>query len=204
MALRLPSAVASWILLLASLRASGEQPPPDPQAGEGYDGRAAPSVTRADLFLPPPRLVLAPLRWTVRAIAWPLRRLVEWDERNNVLATIGAAFSSGDGLIGVRPTLQYSISFTPILGLRIFDSKLLGPTTQSEVTLMTGGLDTFVGQLYLRPRPADRAYDATVRLTWVRRNDQVFTGIGMADDPDTLRRPTATPSSRSTPSAAFA
>jgi hypothetical protein len=183
--------VSVWLSMMLTVCPVGaaEAPAPDPSRGDSYDGRAHPPGIREDLLLVP-RMVLAPLRLAFQGIVWPVRRVVAWDERNQVVAHILAAFSTRDGMIGVRPAFQYSISFTPIVGLRVFDRKLLGPSTNAELTLMTGGADTFLGSAYVRPTPADRAYESTVQIDYVRRNDQVFTGIGLIDDTRGLRQPT--------------
>jgi outer membrane protein assembly factor BamA len=177
------------LLLAACPRARAEAPPPDPARGDSYDGRPHPPGARAMLLLVP-RLILSPLRFGFRLLAWPLGHAIDWDDRNHSLATILRAFSSRDGLIGVRPAFQYSISFTPVVGLRFFDRKLLGPTSSVEVTAMTGGLSTLFASAYARPTPADRAYEVNVGAEYERRDDQVFTGIGYAtDDPASVERP---------------
>jgi outer membrane protein assembly factor BamA len=99
------------------------------------------------------------------------------------------AYSSRDGLIGVRPAFQYSISFAPVVGLRFFDQKLLGPMTDFGVTAMTGGIHIVYAEVAARPTPADRALEATVRVAYNRRNDQVFTGIGYATETNALNQP---------------
>jgi outer membrane protein assembly factor BamA len=167
----------------------GEAPAPDPTRGERYDGRAVTPGAREALLLIP-RLALTPARLIFRAVGWAAHGLIEWDERNRALATVAAAFSSRDGLIGVRPAFQYSISFTPILGLRFFDRKLLGPATNVELTAMSGNLDTVFASAVLRPTPGDRLYEVDISAVYNRRNDQVFTGIGyVTDDPATVERP---------------
>ncbi|HEX8953405.1 MAG TPA: BamA/TamA family outer membrane protein, partial [Polyangia bacterium] len=168
-------------MLAACPTGAAEGPPPDPSAGESYDGVARGPGLRDDL-LAVPRILLAPLRLTFRALAVPVHHLLDWDEVNRVHEKIFAALTTRDGRVGVRPAFQYSISFAPIVGLRFFDQKLLGRDTDFEVTAMTGGVRIFYGELSARPMPPERAIEVTVRATYNMRDDQVFTGIGYASE----------------------
>ena len=183
-------ALVTVILLLVTCPLGAQEaPPPDPSRGESYDGRPhAPGL--ADDLLAVPRILLAPVRLIVKGLAVPVHHLLDWDEINHVHEKIFAALTTRDGLIGVRPSFQYSISFAPVVGLRFFDQKLLGHGTDFEVTAMTGGLDIFYGEVSARPTPPDRAIEVTVKATYNKRDDQVFTGIGYAsDDQTTQTRP---------------
>jgi outer membrane protein assembly factor BamA len=176
-------AVALCSLLVACPYASAEEPtPPDPARGESYDGIAHGPTWRDDA-LAVPRIVLAPLRLTLVGISIPIHHLLDWDERNHVLAGLLAAFSSRDGMIGVRPSFQYSISFAPVVGLRFFDRKLLGRGTDFGATAMTGGPNIVYADVTARPTPPDRGLDVRMRAIYNRRNDQLFTGIGYTTDP---------------------
>ena len=168
-------------LLIACPSGAVEAPPPDPSRGDSYDGVVHRPGWRDDL-LAVPRIVLAPLRLTLKALAVPTHHLLDWDEVNHVHEKIFAALTTRDGLIGVRPAFQYSISFAPVVGLRFFDRKLLGHGTDFEATAMTGGLHIFYGEVSARPMPPDRAVEVTVRATYNKRDDQVFTGIGYASE----------------------
>ena len=176
------------ILLLGACPASGvEAPPPDPSRGESYDGVKHGPDWRDDL-LAVPRILLAPLRLTLKGLAVPVHKLLDWDEVNHVHETVFAALSTRDGLIGVRPAFQYSISFAPIVGLRFFDQKLLGRGTDFESTAMTGGLNIFYGDVVMRPTPPERALEVTVRAAYMKRNDQIFAAINYADDDATFQQ----------------
>ena len=175
-------ALVTVLLLLAACPCGADEaPPPDPSQGESYDGRVHRPGLRDDL-LAVPRIVLAPLRLTFKALAVPVHHLLDWDEVKHVHEKIWAALTTRDGLIGVRPSFQYSISFAPVIGLRFFDRKLLGPRTDFSATAMTGGIDIFYGEVSARPLPPDRAIEVTVNATYNKRNDQVFTGIGYASE----------------------
>lgn len=177
------------ILLIAG-PARAEAPPPDPSVGDTYDGRPHPKTWRDDLFLVP-RLIFRPIELFFAAgIGLPFHYLLDWDESHHVHETVLEAFSSHDGKIGVRPTFQYSFGYRPIIGLRLFDQKLLGPNTDYGASLSTGGLDIIQADMYARPTRIDRAFAATFRVNYVRRDDQVFTAIGYADaDPTLWTRP---------------
>jgi hypothetical protein len=178
-----------FLLLVPCPPSTAEEPAPDPSHGESYDGVPRRPTWRDDA-LAIPRLVLSPVRLVFRALAVPIHHLLDWDEVNHALETVFAAVSTKDGKIGVRPAFQYSISFTPIIGLRFFDQRLLGPATDFEVTAMTGGPSVVYAEATGRPTPSDRALEVTVRSIYNRRNDQVFTGIGYTtDNPNTIARP---------------
>ena len=183
-------AFATVILLLASVPASAAEtsPPPDPSRGESYDGAERRPSWREDA-LAVPRIVLSPVRLVFKAIAVPVHHLLDWDERNHVADEILAALSTSDGKIGIRPAFQYSISFTPVVGVRFFDQKLLGPGTDFGVTALSGGVHVVYAEASARPTPPDRAVEVTIRSIYNRRNDQVFTGIGYTtDDKATIAR----------------
>jgi outer membrane protein assembly factor BamA len=184
-------AFAIVFLLLVACPARAEQPPPDPSRGESYDGVPRRPTWRDDA-LAIPRIVLAPFRLLFKAIAVPMHHLLDWDEQKHVHDEVLAALSTSDGKIGIRPAFEYSISFTPIVGVRVFDQKLLGPDTSFDVTAMSGGIHVFYAAATARPTPPDRALEVTVRAIYNRRNDQVFTGIGFTTDDKT----TITPGSR--------
>ncbi len=175
-------AFVTVILLLAACPSwAVEAPAPDPSRGESYDGLAHGPTWRDDL-LALPRILLAPLRLTFKALAVPVHHLLDWDEINRIHEKIFAALTTRDGLIGVRPAFQYSISFAPVIGLRFFDQKLLGRGTDFEATAMTGGVQIFYGELMARPMPPSRAIEVTVRGAYNKRDDQVFTGIGYTSE----------------------
>jgi outer membrane protein assembly factor BamA len=177
-------AVVALLSLLAACpnAFADEQGAPDPSRGDSYDGRKH-GPTWKDDALALPRIVLAPLKLTFAALAVPIHHLLDWDERNHVLESLLFAFTTRDGLIGVRPAFQYSISFAPVVGLRFFDRKLFGRGTDFGATAMTGGTNIVYAEVVGRPTPPDRGLDVNLRAIYNRRNDQVFDGIGYTTDP---------------------
>jgi outer membrane protein assembly factor BamA len=173
-------ALAIVILLLAACPlAVAEEPPPDPSRGDSYDGLHHEPGWRDDA-LALPRIVLAPVRLVFKGLAVPIHHLLDWDEVHHVHEQILAAVTTRDGLVGLRPAFQYSISFAPIIGLRFFDQKLLGHGTDFEATAMTGGVHILYGELSARPMPPDRALEVTVRSSYSKRDDLIFAEIGYA------------------------
>ncbi|MDB4970907.1 MAG: hypothetical protein JWN44_6596 [Myxococcales bacterium] len=178
---RVVTIVALLFLLAPCRSARAEEPAPDPSRGETYDGLPHRPGWRDDVKLVP-RLVLTPMRGVFRGIGWVAHKLLDWDEVNRVHETVFEAFSTDDGKIGVRPAFQYSISFTPVVGLRFFDQKLLGPSTNFEAQFLTGGVNVIYAEVHARPTPNERAFQASINAIYNRRNDQVFTGIGYTTD----------------------
>jgi outer membrane protein assembly factor BamA len=170
------------LLIACPARADEPAPPPDPARGERYDGRSRPPASWKDDLLAIPRIILAPVRLVFKAIGVPVHHVLDWDEAKHVHEEVLAALTTKDGKLGIRPAFQYSISFTPIVGVRVFDQKLLGPGTTFDVTAMSGGINVIYAEAAARPTPADRAVEVTIDAIYNRRNDQVFTGIGYATD----------------------
>lgn len=175
-------------VLIACLPASAEEPTPDPSRGDSYDGRRHGPGWREDALLVP-RLALTPLRMLMAGLGWMAHKVLDWDEKERVHDTIVEALSTRDGTIGIRPAFQYSISFAPVVGVRVFDYRLFGPQTTFDVTALTGGLDVVYLEAVGRPTPPDRAFEVKLGAVYNRRNDQVFTGIGYTtDDKERLAR----------------
>jgi hypothetical protein len=150
---------------------------PDVLRGERYDGRAARRPAR-DLWLALPRLLLAPPRLVVRGLGAAARPLVEWSERNHVPETLASAITSADGRIGVRPTVDYQNEFKPSFGLSFFDQRLWRDL-RLTVSAAFGGPGVLADEARLRlPWWRKRAL-VEVAAAYRRRDDELFTGIGM-------------------------
>ncbi len=149
---------------------------PDVLHGERYDGRPAqpprkqPGRALARALLTPPRLFIAGLG----AVAKPA---MEWNERDHVQQHITAALTSDDGLIGVRPVVNYEASFTPSFGLLLFDNRLPAGM-RSQLSSAFGGPHVLANDARLS-RPLPHQLQLTVHADYLRRNDELYTGIGM-------------------------
>jgi len=145
---------------------------PDPRCGESLDGRAPaePSTARrvgqAALVVP---------RVATQAVFWPVVTTVDFLEYHRVIDHARAFLTTDDGLVGVRPELQYSTSFLPSGGLRFFYRRLPGPGSELMTRFRTAGPEVFLGQLGLR---GPDALGLSLLATWDRRNDRLFSGIG--------------------------
>jgi len=147
---------------------------PDPRCGETLDGRAAPTtpltVSRAALAVP---------RLGARALFWPLVAASDFAEEHKVLDWMQALLTTDDGLVGVRPQLQYSTGFVSTAGLRFFDRRLPLPGSQLAARAITGGPAAILGEASL----AGPAWlGLTLNAGWDRRRDRLFAGLGPQTD----------------------
>jgi hypothetical protein len=175
---RLPYRVLCMIALArASVAAADSERlgPPDPSRGEPYDGRPA-ATGKNRVALAAPRVLLFPMRLIFWGLDPPTRVVTEFDQRHHVYQHIHDALTSRDGLIGVRPEVQYHLSFRPSFGARYFDERTLGYDT-SLIVLGAGGPDVAHGELIARPLPSASPVQLTVGTVYDRRNDRMFAGI---------------------------
>lgn len=153
--------------------------PPDPRQGEPYDGRPRdPPVVTNDLLVVP-RVLLAPPRLLFRGLAWTANKMLEYEERTRLGRRVAAAFTSEDGLIGLRPVFQWQSGFLLSGGAYFFHDRLLGPGTAFNATLTLGGDDLVFAQVYARPVSLLRRGWAAVEVTFDRRPDRLFTGVAV-------------------------
>jgi hypothetical protein len=130
-----------------------------------------------------PRLVLAVPRLIVQGIAAPLGWFMRVEERHHLLARMLRAFTSEDGLIGVRLAFEFALDFRPMVGLAFFDRRIIGPDTDLRIEAMTGGRDLAIIRAHLQPiqpRQLVLAFD----VAFMRRDDQIFNGIASITPPD--------------------
>jgi hypothetical protein len=144
---------------------------PDLRCGETLDGRlpADTSVPRqvGQAALRAPRLV-------AQGALWPVLRTADAVEHHHALDWMRAILTTDDGLVGVRPEFHYSTSFYPTGGLNFFYGRLPG---RGQVALrgLTAGPSIVLGQLSAR---GPEALGLALLLTYDRRNDRLFAGIG--------------------------
>jgi hypothetical protein len=155
------------------------QPAPDPMAGEPSDAKQ-PKRSFANDLLIVPRLLLTPPRLLWKGISYPLVWAANGEEKNHYSQKLYLVVTSWDGTIGVRPEVSYQLSFSPFFGLTFFHNKLLGPGTGFDTTFMFGlGEDLWFARVRMRPFAARHASQLYLLTQFNRRNDQLFTGVGM-------------------------
>ena len=154
-------------------------PPPDPQKGERSDAKKT-TTSAGQIFLWPPRLVLMPLRFLWKGLSYPLAAMANNEEKNHVSQKLYLMFTTSDGMLGVRPELEYNLSFTPTIGATFFDKKLFGRDTYFDATFRGSVSDDIAyTRLRARPLPSRWATQLDLMTEFNRRDDQLFTGIGM-------------------------
>jgi outer membrane protein assembly factor BamA len=155
-------------------------PPPDPMQGEPADACTHPPSIKNDL-LEVPRLLLAPPRLLLKAIAFPAEAMANGGEKHHFSQRLYLIFTSWDGAIGVRPELAYQLSFEPFFGLTFFDNRLFGRSTSFDITYMMGaGSDLYYARVRMRPLAFRHATQLYLLTQFTNRNDQLYAGIGEA------------------------
>ena len=146
--------------------------PPDPRCGETLDGRPLPDPSPG---LAVPRAALAVPRLVTRAVLWPVVETTDVVEHYRLLDWMDALLTTDDGLVGVRPIVNYSTSFLPSGGARLFYRRLPGPGAEIAAQFETAGPEVMLGRLDLR---SSRRLGLVLSATWNRRDDRLFAGIG--------------------------
>ena len=180
---------AAGLALLIAAAAAGATPPaedpcavppgeraPDPRCGETLDGRvpaeasAGRQVARAALVVP---------RLATKAVLWPIVETTDFLEYHRVVDWGRALLTTDDGLIGVRPELQYSTSFLPTGGARFFYRRLPGKGSEIMTRFRTAGPAAMLGQIGVR---GPDWLGLSLLATWNRRSDRLFAGVGPNTD----------------------
>jgi hypothetical protein len=151
---------------------------PDPRCGETLDGRALAEPSTARQV---GRAALAVPRVATQAVFWPIVKTSDAVENYHVTDWVRAILTSDDGLVGVRPEIQYSTSFVASGGLRFFYGRLPGPGSQIMLRARTAGPAVVLGQVGLRG--PDRS-GLSLLATYDRRNDRLFAGVGPRTEAD--------------------
>jgi hypothetical protein len=160
--------------------AAGERAP-DPRCGEALDGRAPAEPSTARKV---GQAALAVPRVAAQAAFWPVVKTADVVESNHVTDWARAILTTDDGLVGVRPELQYSTSFVPSGGLRLFYRRLPGPGSEAMLRARTAGPAIVLGQLGVR---GSERSGLSLAVTYDRRNDRLFAGAGPRSDEDLAR-----------------
>ena len=150
--------------------------PPDPRCGERLDGRepTEPSTGRQVA-----RAALAVPRLATKAAFWPIVKTTDFLEYHHVVDWGRALLTTDDGLVGVRPELQYSTSFLPTGGARFFYRRLPGPGSEVMARFRTAGPAVMLGQIGVR---APDWLGLSLLATWNLRPDRLFAGVGPNTD----------------------
>jgi surface antigen Omp85-like protein len=151
---------------------------PDPRCGEALDGRAPPEPSTARKV---GQAALAVPRVATQVVLWPVIKTADVAEDYHVVSWARAVLTSDDGLVGVRPELQYSTSFVASGGARFFYRRLPGPGSEIMLRARTGGSSIMLGEVGLRG--PDRS-GLSLLATFDRRNDRLFAGVGPRTDAD--------------------
>jgi hypothetical protein len=166
------------LVFVGSLARAQEQAPPDVLKGERYDGRK-PQRSAKPYLLAVPRMLLLPPRLLVLGIGYGLKPLLEWNERQHVAERVIGVLTSEDGLVGVRPVFNFELGYQPSFGVLYFNDR---HDAQIRVSTAIGGPETILESVHARaPLVSERLalhFDASYR----RRDDELFTGIGIRKD----------------------
>ena len=150
---------------------------PDPRCGETLDGRAAAEPSSARKV---GQAVLLVPRVATQVAFWPLVKTADVVESNHVAEWARAILTTDDGQVGVRPELQYSTSFLPTGGLRLFYRRLPGEGSEIMVRGRTGGPSVWLGQV----GAAVPRLGLALLTTYDRRNDRLYAGVGPQTNED--------------------
>jgi hypothetical protein len=167
------------VVLAGSIARAGEpaSAPPDVLRGERYDGRQLKRPAR-DYLLVVPRLVLLPPRLLMLGLGAVAKPVMEWNERKHVVEQVVGALTSSDGLVGVRPVINYELSFRPSFGVLYFNDRL---PRGAHLTVSTaiGGPETILQNAHVTVPLLHGRAAIDVGAVYRRRNDELYTGIGM-------------------------
>jgi hypothetical protein len=142
--------------------------PPDPRCGDALDGREAPPDTGSEAG----RAALAVPHALSQVVMWPVVETSTFTEHHKIPQWLRALTTSDDGLVGIRPELQYASGFAPAVGFHIFYKRLPG-ASQALVRFRTAGPDVIFTEARLTV-PLGFTLDGG----WNRRRDRLFAGIG--------------------------
>lgn len=142
---------------------------PDARCGEPIDGR---DVAASDHAVG--RAALAVPRVAVRVVLWPVVATTDVVEHYRLLDWMQALLTTDDGLVGVRPVVNYATGFVPSVGARLFYRRLPGHH-EISAHFETAGASVLLGRLHFRTlERMGFFFDAT----WNKRQDRLFAGTG--------------------------
>ena len=151
---------------------------PDPRCGEPLDGRTVPDPPAS---VQAARVALAVPRAATRVVLWPVVKTTDVVEEYQLAAWLRALLTTDDGLVGIRPVLNYSTSFLPTGGVRGFYDRLPGHQrgSDAQAQFQTAGPSVMIAEA--RARGPDWL-GLSMFASWNRRDDRLFAGIGPNTD----------------------
>jgi outer membrane protein assembly factor BamA len=182
--MRVARALAFLWAMQAAVVLAEPGPPPDPQNGDGYDGRPRRRWTTGDGLLLVPRVVLLPVRLVWKGISYPVVWYANADEKYHLTDRFWALLTSDDGQIGIRPEFSFISGYKPNFGASFFDRKLFGPQTAFNLTMTGANQNIIYVSARARPTPLYRRVSNDIAIIYNRRNDLFFDGIGSVPGPN--------------------
>ena len=140
--MRVARALAFLWAMQAAVVLAEPGPPPDPQNGDGYDGRPRRRWTTGDGLLLVPRVVLLPVRLVWKGISYPVVWYANADEKYHLTDRFWALLTSDDGQIGIRPEFSFISGYKPNFGGVTYPG--LGSTVSAELSRDDSPLPNFV------------------------------------------------------------
>jgi hypothetical protein len=167
------------VLMIGPLAMAEEPTPPDVLHGERYDGRVV-ERPRSDYALAVPRAILLVPRLLVAGLGAAAKPGMEWAERRRIPERVMAAITAEDGREGIRPVINYELGYRPSFGILYFYERI-PRDGRFTLSIATGGPDAILASTHLTLPLPDRRFTVEVAGAYSRRDDELFTGIGMPD-----------------------
>jgi Omp85 superfamily domain len=150
--------------------------PPNVAAGERYDGLTLLPKT-SDYLLAVPRALLMPPRLLEQSLGAAMKPALEWLERDRVMQRFHDATTSADGLVGVLPLINYQAAFKPSAGVSYFNNRI--PDVHLTVSTAMGGPEIVSQSVHATIKPPRLHTTFDIDTRFIRRDDELFTGVGM-------------------------
>jgi hypothetical protein len=160
-----------------------------------YEGRGGEPVTAGDVLIWVPRVVFFPIYLvTEYVIRWPLGKLTELVEREEVPKTVANFFTfDAEGKTGLIPSALIDFGFRPSIGLYFFTDDLFVKNHGIRSHAAFGGIDWYRFTLtnryhFSRESPVSYESFAQLRGVYSHRPDWKFYGLGpLSRDEDFAR-----------------
>jgi len=154
--------------------------PPLPQDARGFQVKPRTSAEQGATWLP--RVALYPVNVLLKAVFWPVRKVLRGGKSNFVPYARRAFFWNRAGTLGWLPHVSYLSDFGLTYGARVFHTNLLGSGERIQAKVLAGGL---FAQRYQLRFDADHLKDTRVwmdtRLRYETNPVLIFRGLGQPD-----------------------